>query len=76
MFESLQGALDTAATGRGVPANDVAGARRHGDMLPLRLAYERWKAERLDNLESWVASGATIVGITSTGMAPARCWNP
>jgi len=49
---------------------------RHGDMLPLRLPYERWKAERLDNLESWVASGATIVGITSTGMAPARCWNP
>lgn len=36
-----------------------------GDMLPLRLPYERWKAQRLDNLESWVASGAAIAGIVA-----------
>jgi len=36
-----------------------------GDTLPLRLPYERWKAERLDNLESWVASGSTVAGIVA-----------
>jgi hypothetical protein len=38
---------------------------RHCDTLPLRLPYERWKAERLDNLEAWAASGATVAGIVA-----------
>lgn len=34
-----------------------------GDMLSLRPPYERWKAERLDNLEAWATSGAAVAGI-------------